>query len=197
MLDGTTSVPEDEEEVAAARAAELRQWKHCVCDLHRVLSVAQGMFLLLEQNNEALLRVAIEIVCDNTASAVLWWTEEWYDDEQRRTYFRQMVNGFLAKCMAAMNVEVEEDTDRMDELNAELEKAKERASLAEASRDAMERSKMNMETMINDLQAKLKESEDREKEMKSANERLVEQLKNQAPKDDGPDESLRNQIKQL
>jgi len=189
----------DDDQLAAARAAEIHQWKHHVCDLHRVLSVAQGMFLLLEHNNEALLRVAIEIVCDTTATKVLWWNEGWYSDEDQREYFREMVLGKLGKCMTYLNVEVEpQDTEKIDELEEKLKSALERATMLEASKTSLEHSKSMLEAQLRDLEAQLADAAQREKDVKQANERLKEELKaaqNRGP--DGPDPNLLSKLADL
>jgi len=194
---------EDKDAIAAARFAEIQQWKHHVGDLHRVLSVAQGMFYLLEHNNEPLLRVAIEIVCDQTATKVLWWTEEWYSDEERREYFRKLVNGKLANVMAAMQVEApeEEADEAAKEMEEKLRLALERASQAESSREAMERAKKSIEDQVKDLESKVADFKSKEQDMQKAQERMQNELielRNTANKPTGaPDPELLSKLAEM
>mmetsp|Transcript_28394 Transcript_28394/g.90372 ORF Transcript_28394/g.90372 Transcript_28394/m.90372 type:complete len:579 (-) Transcript_28394:134-1870(-) len=74
------------------RNIDPKLWAANVVDLHRVLRVVNGLYLVLEHNNEALLRVATEIVTDKKARKVINWQEAtWYEDDEKREWFRFVV----------------------------------------------------------------------------------------------------------
>lgn len=81
----------------APRNVDEKQWAANVVDLHRVLTVVQGLFLTLEHNNEALLRVGVELVTDRKVRKVLDWQDGgWYENDVQREWFRTVVQEKLA-----------------------------------------------------------------------------------------------------
>jgi len=66
-------------------------WEQQLADRHQVMAAVKAAYLLLEHHNEALIRVAVEIVCDQEARKCLWWDDEWYSDHNKREYWRDLV----------------------------------------------------------------------------------------------------------
>lgn len=113
---------------------DLSSWAGNVRDLHRVFSIVKSLFLTLETNNEALLRVGVELVTCKQSRKVLTWHEDWYGDEVRRLWFQKQVQQKLEKV-----VEVVGDTrfqpdseDAEDPLELKEKLLASEATLAEA-----------------------------------------------------------------
>jgi hypothetical protein len=84
--------------------ADLKTWAGDVCDLHRALDVVFHMYLMLEQHNEALLRVALELVTCNPCRRVLTWDRDaWYNDDSKREWFRSEINKYLGEVVLFRN----------------------------------------------------------------------------------------------
>jgi len=66
-------------------------WSKNCADVYKVWCVCQSLFLCLEHNSEALLRVALEIVTCKKARKSLSWTEGWNHDDEKITWFREAV----------------------------------------------------------------------------------------------------------
>ncbi|CAK0839612.1 unnamed protein product [Prorocentrum cordatum] len=67
-------------------------WRKNVLDLHQVMFVARNLYLTLESNNEATLRVAVEIVTCIKHRRVIFWDDMWHsEDDQKRDHFKEMV----------------------------------------------------------------------------------------------------------
>mmetsp|Transcript_150171 Transcript_150171/g.280063 ORF Transcript_150171/g.280063 Transcript_150171/m.280063 type:complete len:762 (-) Transcript_150171:1047-3332(-) len=173
---------EEGEGGSKARAYEEQNWRNCVLDLHRVLSVAKDLFFVLEHNNEALLRVAVEIVCCEEAQRAIWWTEEWFEDDIRREWFRQVVADKLDLIMgkgsrvhfSLEDASADKQNDDYADLARKLEKYEEHIRIIE------------MEKKMTDM--KLREAEDSNYEIQNkvahlekTTQHLREELRNKKP----------------
>lgn len=69
------------------------RWTEQVVDLQRVLDVMQGVYLLVQHHNEAIVRVALELVLEKDSSKILSWVDgSWNQDDERRAWFRSQVS---------------------------------------------------------------------------------------------------------
>mmetsp|Transcript_150813 Transcript_150813/g.281369 ORF Transcript_150813/g.281369 Transcript_150813/m.281369 type:complete len:1002 (-) Transcript_150813:124-3129(-) len=170
---------EGEHDAEIKRLAEIREWTNQIVDLHRVLSVSQSVFLLLEQNNEALLRVAIEIATCSDAQKVLWWRDGWYSDERAREWFRKQVKNKLTQCLHAVQCDVPlSETDDTSELTQALTS---RAEAAEQKCRAMETLQENTENQLREVKQSLEhalgESASHVAELEKSLEKMRDNLK--------------------
>mmetsp|Transcript_140383 Transcript_140383/g.364957 ORF Transcript_140383/g.364957 Transcript_140383/m.364957 type:complete len:1253 (-) Transcript_140383:150-3908(-) len=78
------------------RIIDEKQWRANVIDLKRCMSVAKSVYVQLEHGNEALLRVGVEIVTCRVAKKVLWWDDNWFANESKFNYFKDIVKEKLA-----------------------------------------------------------------------------------------------------
>jgi hypothetical protein len=168
---------ETEEQEKRRRLAEQHQWQNSVLDIHRVLSLAQALFVFLENNNEALVRVALEIVFCSEASKALWWTEDWFSDDVRREWFRKVVKDKLAKCMKDREgIVLEDDQDDKVE-RAEHDALKRLLEKVEAERDAADRAKRMAETSRKDLENSVGDFSDRVRALEKTSDELRKQIR--------------------
>lgn len=121
-------------------------WTQNVVDLHRVMGVAHSLYLILEHNNEAVLRVAMEIVTCRQSRKCLWWQDSWYADDDKREGFRTTVRETMTKVLAfakGMPLVKRSPDDIADaasiaELRAQLEAAESAAAAALQREQALE-----------------------------------------------------------
>jgi len=109
---------------------DLSHWAGNVRDLHRVFSIVKSLFLTLETNNEALLRVGVEIVTCKQSRKVLNWEEDWYGDEGRRVWFQERVRHHLEKVVEVVGNTPGPDMEDPVELRQKLTASE--AALAKA-----------------------------------------------------------------
>jgi len=76
-------------------------WTSSVQDLHKVLDVANGLFLTLSAHNEGLVRVALELITAKKSKHIFKWNEDWYADDVRREWFREAVQKELQNVLDA------------------------------------------------------------------------------------------------
>jgi len=171
------------------RLQDLRQWRNHIVDLHRVLSVSQAMFLLLEHNNEALLRVAVEIATNSDSQKALWWQDGWYSDEVAREWFRKQVKEKLGNCMNAMHLDFDDsddDKEDMDEITRTLlSKAEEAEKKRLEEQSRRESTELRLTEVKKAFEKALKDSTSQIKELeKSLDKMRLELKKTQVPVED-------------
>merc|ERR1711924_65531 len=106
------------------------------------MNIMHSLFLLLEHNNEALMRVALEMILDPPPSKALWWDQNWYADDPKREQFRKWVKEKLGMCLGrSREMPVVEDDD--DSVSREAYEAlKARLERVEGQFNAADRAKM-------------------------------------------------------
>merc|ERR1719375_500023 len=78
----------------------LLEWASSVTDLHRILDVRKSLFLLSQSHNEILLRVGLQLATSKIAWKIFQWTDgDWYADETRREWFRDVVQTNLTQVL--------------------------------------------------------------------------------------------------
>lgn len=131
-----------------AAAGLLDEWALSVQDLHRVLSVAQALFLTLTHHDEGLVRVALELITSKKSRHIFKWYEDWYDDDIRRNWFSKQVQEQLKHVLTIRDGRTPEEADcDEDEDNVELQAALARAEEAEAALDALRLEHRNAELL--------------------------------------------------
>jgi len=161
---------ETEEREKKRRMAEEQQWRSDVIDMHRVMGISQALWLLLEHNNEAILRVAMEITMDPKAAECLWWNEVWYGDEEKREQFRKIVKDKLKVCWEAKTGEAASASEQEDD--SSVDKAQYDALMAkfgqmEGKLNVVEKGKMVAEDRCRQLETSLTDANEKVKEMKA------------------------------
>lgn len=87
------------------RRVDRAVWAGHVRDLHRVVKMVRSLFLLLEHQNEALLRVCMEVVTSKFARQLITWhDDEWYADEEKRESLRETVQEKLQLVLKALEL---------------------------------------------------------------------------------------------
>jgi len=158
--------------ITGNRLSEEKQWRQNIIDLQRVMSIAHSLFLILEHNNEALLRVAVEIVCCKKAQRCVWWTEQWFADDAKREKFRGIVDHMLDNVLASQQFKVAmPDQDQGVDIKA-YNDAMNKAERAEAMAQSFEQQKRETELMLRQAQMALVESNERTAAMEKTAEQL-------------------------
>jgi len=155
------------------------QWRQNVLDVHHVMGVCQSLFLLLEHHNEAMVRVAVEIVTCKDARKCLWWEDFWYSDDDKRSKFKQIVKEKLAIVIfhikgakAELNDEEEDNTG----LGA-LEAMKKRAEEAEALAGTLKQQVQVAEINAREANEFAEEAKERIRALEKAVEKLRAELR--------------------
>jgi predicted nucleic acid-binding Zn-ribbon protein len=78
-------------------------WAANVADLHRVFGAAQSLFLTLSQHDEAIVRVALELITAKKSKHIFKWMDDWYDDDDRRLWFGNAVQEKLKYVLDVRN----------------------------------------------------------------------------------------------
>lgn len=117
----------------------LLEWASSVTDLHRVLDVTRSLYLINQSHNEILLRVGLELATSKIARKVFQWTDgDWYADEVRREWFRDVVQTNLTHVLETCAGEKGDDEKlaaanlKVKEVKAELASAVQKCEAAEA-----------------------------------------------------------------
>merc|ERR1719359_196450 len=80
----------------------LLEWASSTTDLHRVLDVTRSLYLINQSHNEILLRVGLELATSKIARKIFQWTDgDWYADDTRREWFRDVVQTNLSQVLDA------------------------------------------------------------------------------------------------
>jgi len=67
-------------------------WRSNLTDMHRVRNMARTLWLSLEHTNEAVMRVALEIVTCRKARKILWWNDDfWASEEGKPEHLRGVI----------------------------------------------------------------------------------------------------------
>lgn len=168
---------EDGEEVEQSNIDE-KKWRDDCVDLHRVMTVSQALYLVLEHHNEALLRVCTEIVTCRKSKKCLWWQMGWYDDDAKREWLKQLVKDKVNAAIAVAKGSAVDVQELDDVGNAEeIERLKKKLAEAEA---ALQRSRQNedmLEQKLRELREALDAANARANELEKACDALREELK--------------------
>eukprot|EP00928_Gymnodinium_smaydae_P028645 TRINITY_DN2179_c0_g1_i1.p1 TRINITY_DN2179_c0_g1~~TRINITY_DN2179_c0_g1_i1.p1 ORF type:complete len:863 (+),score=263.58 TRINITY_DN2179_c0_g1_i1:241-2829(+) len=160
------------------RDVDEKLWKENCMDLLKVMDICKQTYLILEHSNEAMLRVAVEVVTDRRNRRSLWWKDGWYADEGQREDFRTIIKQKLNKVIATLRGAAVTATD--DGKGAEEEAlAMLRAQVKELE-NALASSRQQQQTAeiaCREQEAKAKEAWDRVAELEKAVERLREELR--------------------
>lgn len=80
-------------------------WEKNVLDIQHLWRLARSLWLLLEHNNEAMFRVALELVtCGKTKQCVNWHEALWFQDDLQREEFSGMVREKLAHVLTTVGM---------------------------------------------------------------------------------------------
>lgn len=117
----------------------LMEWASSVTDLHRILDVTKSLFLINQSHNEILLRVGLELATSKIAWKIFQWTDgDWYADDTRREWFRDIVQTNLTTVLQTASGERADDerlataNQKVKEVQAELDAAVDKCQAAEA-----------------------------------------------------------------
>ncbi|CAK0865446.1 unnamed protein product [Prorocentrum cordatum] len=84
-------------------------WRSNLSDTHRVRNMARTLWLSLEHTNEAVMRVALEIVTCRRARKILWWDDErWSQEEGKQEYLRSVIEEKFDTILQYMGKELKE-----------------------------------------------------------------------------------------
>eukprot|EP00929_Paragymnodinium_shiwhaense_P072277 TRINITY_DN36694_c0_g1_i1.p1 TRINITY_DN36694_c0_g1~~TRINITY_DN36694_c0_g1_i1.p1 ORF type:complete len:779 (-),score=292.01 TRINITY_DN36694_c0_g1_i1:150-2486(-) len=159
MADDVATADQEQEEGAEQEQIDvkslLKQWRLDTLDLHRVMGCAKHLFMLLEQENEALLRVALEITLCKKARKVLWWIDGWWSDEDKREELKGMVKSRLEMLVGRMgnssfSVDDEANAAALAKYSAEASKQKARADALQEQLDKQERTSHELRLALDD-----------------------------------------------
>jgi len=117
-------------------------WQADCRDLHKVLQTCQAVYLVFEHvfNNEAMLRVAVEIVLCPRAKKLMWWRDGWWPDAEKRDLFKDIIREKLRiSLMQFKHSQEHQEDEKTSELNAQLEKLVERVKAMEMSINAKDK----------------------------------------------------------
>jgi len=121
------------------KGSVLLEWASSVSDLHRILDVTKSLFLISQSHNEILLRVGLELATSKIAWKIFEWTDgDWYADDARREWFRDIVQTNLTQVLETASGERAEDeklanaNQKVRDVQSELEVAEEKCKAAEA-----------------------------------------------------------------
>jgi len=128
-------------EAPEERIVNPRAWQADCRDLHQVLHTCQAVFLLFEHiyKNEALLRVAVEIVLCARSSKMMWWKDGWWPDQEKRDLFKEIILEKLRICLMQFKFSqdyVDEEKNLKDDLESQLARLTERVKAAELTIDS-------------------------------------------------------------
>lgn len=94
-------------------------WPPLVKDLHRVMAVARNLFLIMSDTNECVMRVALEIITSKRSAHIFKWMDDWYDDDERRTWFEGEVQEQLRNVLDIRTGEIAERLDSVPRVDLE------------------------------------------------------------------------------
>jgi myosin heavy subunit len=126
-----------------------------------VLDVTRSLYLLNQTHNEILLRVGIELVTSKSARKIFQWTDgEWYDDDSRREWFRDVVQSQVTHVLETCSGEKKDD-EKLAAANAKMKEAKAELSLAlqkcEAAEAMVEQTRCRVRNLERALDVKSEE----------------------------------------
>lgn len=164
--------------VAQGRIIDSNIWKQAVIDLHQVMGVVRGVFLVIEHYNEPLARVGIEIVTCAETRRCLWWNDEWYSEDGKREWFRGVVREKLKRALQ-MATDGKMDMDEASASEApsgELENMRKQFEGAESSLRAAEQQVKLLEMQCKDMETTVADAQFKNKSLEKTNEKLRTQL---------------------
>eukprot|EP00929_Paragymnodinium_shiwhaense_P110476 TRINITY_DN7753_c0_g1_i1.p1 TRINITY_DN7753_c0_g1~~TRINITY_DN7753_c0_g1_i1.p1 ORF type:complete len:956 (+),score=282.03 TRINITY_DN7753_c0_g1_i1:193-3060(+) len=175
---GSDPDAEDEEGGQSEDNIDERRWREDCIDLHRVMTVAQAVWLVLEHHNEALVRVCLEIATCRKSKKCLWWQLGWYGDDHKRDWLKQVVRDKLNRAIALARggkVEVQE----LDDVgNAEeIERLRKKLSETEGSLQKARMQQDIAEQRVRELMEQLDAANARMAELEKACESLRQELR--------------------
>jgi hypothetical protein len=174
---------------AGNKSGVLIEWASSCSDLHRILDVTRSLFLISQSHNEILLRVGLELATSKIAYKIFQWTDgEWYSDESRREWFRDVVQTNLTKVLDACAGERPDDDEQLaaanltvKEVQAELVQAVEKCQAAEILVERTQSQVQNLERALEDKSERFfhsqKQLDEAEVKLKTAYHRLAETRK--------------------
>jgi len=150
--------------------------------------VTRSLFLISQSHNEILLRVGLELATSKIAHKIFQWTDgEWYSDESRREWFRDVVQTNLAKVLDTCSGERPDDETlaaanlTVKEVQAELLQAVERCQAAEILVEKTQSQVQNLERALGDKSDRIllsqKQLDEAEVKLKTAHQKLGESRK--------------------
>lgn len=152
-------------DAANEKQVDEKAWQKNVADLHQVMKVARNLYLTLEGNNEALLRIAVEIVTCIRNRRVIFWDDAWYGDDTKRDKFKELVQEKLKVVVEFMGGNIKGSSGGgMEKLQQQADMLKAKLKECEAARDnALKQQKLaemvarEAEQRASDLEAQVQE----------------------------------------
>lgn len=137
------------------KSVMLSEWASSVGDLHRVLDVTRSLYLINQSHNEILLRVGLELATSKIARNIFQWTDgDWYADDSRREWFRDVVQTNLTHVLETCSGEKGDDerlakaNRKVKEVQAELSVAVQKCNAAEALVEEEQSRIQNLESAL-------------------------------------------------
>mmetsp|Transcript_96649 Transcript_96649/g.288612 ORF Transcript_96649/g.288612 Transcript_96649/m.288612 type:complete len:835 (+) Transcript_96649:86-2590(+) len=164
---------------ASPRQVDEALWKQNCIDLHQVMTVVRSVYLVLEHSNEALLRVAVELVTCPVARKILWWNDSWSGDFQKREYLKELIREKLALAIAhAKNTKpVFEEEEKETVSPEELEELRRQMQQAESAKKAAQHQQQVAELRCREVEEKAAEDRKQVEALEASLNQLRAQLR--------------------
>jgi uncharacterized Zn finger protein (UPF0148 family) len=143
------------------RTIDEQAWKKNVMDANRVRNVARKLWLDLEHNSEAVIRVAMEIVTCRKSRKILWWNDEgWMQEEGKPEMLKNIIEEKLNTVIQQLGKDIKErpikdegpqgKNPRELKLEQQLEETQKKLKLAELSLAEAQRRMAELEDKLDE-----------------------------------------------
>lgn len=169
-------------ELQEVRLVDEETWKNNVIDVKRVMNACRALWLVLENESEAMLRVACEILTCHESKHIVFWEDYWWSIEEQRESLRGIVQQKLRRILAGIRghagssalLDSQESQKKDEQLRAELARIK--AALA-ASEEASVKARRTAELDTQALRDKADEAVRKIADLEASCEKLRGELR--------------------